>query len=348
MQETPRLQALLERAEKNLRALELFSGYLNLCPRFVTAEDISCLCRECGIGEEDAYCQLMAAACGLDMDDPASREMLDRYLRPGIRRMEAAACRQDPYYAAVRLPNVQKGAWKMGYKTFAPYEAFAADDPLLLPDGREVPQAGFFAEAFETPVVYENGREWMTVTPSEINTMTRDIQAAHGKVAVFGLGLGYYAFMAARKTDVREVVVIERDPSVIALFQEYILPQFTHPQKVRVLEADAYHYAAHMAGEAYDVAYVDIWHDVLDGVEMYLRMKRLEPCSPGTQFLYWIEPSMLAWLRGMALMEIAEEQEGPMLRTIGKVTSYDALVQALSQDGLRSIAPRIPLDVARR
>ena len=31
---------------------------------------------------------------------------------------------------------------------------------------------------------------------------------------------------------------------------------------------DAYEYAAHMGGEGYDYAYVDIWHDVLDGVEM--------------------------------------------------------------------------------
>ena len=188
----------------------------------------------------------------------------------------------------------------------------------------------------------------MTVTPSELNTMTADIQAVGGKVAVFGLGLGYYAFMAARKPEVGRVTVIERDSGVIALFREHILPAFENAEKVSVVQEDAYEYAAHMSGEGYDYAYVDIWHDVLDGVEMYLKMKRLENLSPGTRFLYWIETSMLCWLRGMALMEIAEKKDGPMLEAIGPVKGLEDLKRALSQEGLRRLAPRIPLEVTRR
>lgn len=275
--DAPRLQALLALSEQNLRALELFSGYLNLCPRFVTAREVRELTESCRVPEETAYRLLVAAACGLNAEESAAdRAMEERYLRCAIHRLDAAACRQDPYYRTIRMPEKTLGGWRMGYKRIEPYEAFASDDPLVLPDGREVPQVGYFTEAFDTPVVYENEREWMTVTPSEINTMTADIRAAFGKVAVFGLGLGYYAFMAAEKPEVREVVVIERDPNVIALFTEHILPQFPNKQKVRVVEADAYEYAAHMAQERYDAAYVDIWHDVLDGVEMYLKMKRLE------------------------------------------------------------------------
>lgn len=81
---------------------------------------------------------------------------------------------------------------------------------------------------------------------------------------------------------------------------------------------------------------------------MYLRMKRLEACAPGTKFLYWIEPSMLAWLRGMALMEIEEKTEGPMTRTLGEIGSAEELKKALSDDNLKAIAARIPLEVARQ
>ena len=188
----------------------------------------------------------------------------------------------------------------------------------------------------------------MTVTPSELSTMTADIRAVSGKVAVFGLGLGYYAFMAARKPEVTRVTVIERDPDVISLFREHVLPAFKNAEKVRVIQEDAYEYAAHMGGEGYDYAYVDIWHDVLDGVEMYLKMKRLEALSPGTHFLYWIETSMLCWLRGMALMEISEKKDGPMLDAIGPVKDLEELKRALSQEGLRRLAPRIPLEVTQR
>ena len=348
-QDRARLDSALLMAEKNLRALELFSGYLNLCPRFVNKDDVEMLCRECGVSAEAAYSLLMGAACGLDSaQNGEAREMQERYFRPAVHCMNAQACRADPYYASIRMPEAAQGAWTLGYKRLEPYESFASDDLRLMPDGREIPQVGYFTEPFLTPVVLENGREWMTVTPSEINTMTADIQAVSGKVAVFGLGLGYYAFMAARKPQVAQVTVIERDENVIALFEKHLLPQFPNREKIRLVRADAYEYAAHMAKEQYVYAYVDIWHDVLDGVEMYLKMKRLEHLSPGTAFLYWIETSMLAWLRGMALMEIAEDEDGPMMRTLGGITSFDSLMAAISQEGLRRLAPRIPLEIAKR
>lgn len=343
------LKRVLETAENNLRALELFSSYLHICPRFVKAEDIHSLTEDCGVDVETAQRLLVAAACGLDSDERKQDQLMEEgYFRFAIHRLDAQECRNDPYYQTIRLPEISRGKWKMGYKTIAAYELFTSDDLKVLPDGREIPQTGFFTEDFRAPVVEENGREWMTVTPSEINTMTADIRAAFGKVAVFGLGLGYYAFMASEKPDVTEIVVIERDSSVISLFKEFILPQFPHREKVTVIEADAYAFAETMGERQFDCAYVDIWHDVLDGVEMYLKMKRLEKHSPGTTFLYWIEPSMLAWLRGMALMEIAENNEGPMLRTIGRVQGVSELVEAVSDESLKRIAPLIPLEVTKR
>ncbi len=342
------LKGILQIAENNLRALELFSSYLHICPRFVKPEDIHSL-MECGVDTETAQRLLVAAACGLD---PEANEMdgimEEQYFRHAIHLLDAEECRRDPYYQTIRLPETARGKWKMGYKTIEAYELFTSDDLKVMDDGREIPQTGFFTEDFRAPVVEENGREWMTVTPSEINTMTADIEAAYGRVAVFGLGLGYYAFMASEKPNVSEVVVIERDASVISLFREFILPQFPHKDKITIVEEDAYVYAENMGDKLFDCAYVDIWHDVLDGVEMYLKMKRLEKHSPETKFLYWIEPSMLAWLRGMALMEIAEGVDGPMLQTIGRTCSLDDIMANLTDEGLRKIAPSILLEVARR
>ena len=347
--EHARLADVLQTAEYNLRALELFSSYLNICPRFIKTDDIKSLTEECGIDEQTACRLLASAACGLNAEESYDDRVLEeRYFRHAIHLLDADECRRDPYYQTIRLPEMKRGKWKMGYKTIEPYELFTSDDLLVLPDGREIPQTGFFCEAFRAPMVEENGREWMTVTPSEINTMTADIRKAHGKTVVFGMGLGYYAFMASEKEDVSQVVVVEREKDVISLFSEFILPQFPHADKVKVIEADAYAYAEQMGVEHFDCAYVDIWHDVLDGVEMYLRMKRLEKHSPGTEFLYWIEPSMLAWLRGMALMEIAEGAQGPMLETIGQVSTTEELRSVLSDENLKKIADRIPLEVAKR
>ena len=342
------MKNLLQTAEYNLRALELFSSYLHICPRFIKPADVQEL-TDCGVDTETAVRLLAAAVCGLNAEENAGDRALEEgYFRRAIHQLDAQACRKDPYYQLIRMPKITRGRWKMGYKTIAAYELFTADDPKTLPDGREIPQIGFFTEDFRAPIVEEDGREWMTVTPSEINTMTADIEAAYGKVAVFGLGLGYYAFMVSQKENVREVKVIERDKEVISLFKEFILPQFPNKQKITIIEADAYAYAEAMGSERFDCAYVDIWHDVLDGVAMYLRMKRLEHRSPGTKFLYWIEPSMLAWLRGMALMEVQEGQPGPMLRTIGDYDNAEDLRRKLSDEALRKIAAVIPLEVTQR
>ena len=347
--EQTKLENMLETAEYNLRALELFSSYLHICPRFVTAEDVKELKEACGVDVQTAVRLLVAAACGLNADESeADRVLEEDYFRHAIHLLDVNECRNDPYYQTIRMPETTRGTWKMGYRTIKAYELFTSDDLKVLGDGREIPQTGFFTEDFRAPIVEENGREWMTVTPSEINTMTADIHAVSGKVAVFGLGLGYYAFMASQKPDVTQVVVIERDKSVISLFREFILPQFPNKEKITVLEADAYVYAEKMGEEHFDWAYVDIWHDVLDGVEMYLKMKRLEKHSPDTQFLYWIEPSMLAWLRGMALMEVAEKTVGPMLKTIGTPQTADELAQLLSDENLRRVAKNIPLEVTKR
>lgn len=52
---------------------------------------------------------------GLDLEsDPWAREMARRYFQPGVRQLDAAACREDPYYAAVRLPQARRGPLDAG------------------------------------------------------------------------------------------------------------------------------------------------------------------------------------------------------------------------------------------
>ena len=65
---------------------------------------------------EEAYRLLMASACGLDhrRRPVGAGDGAARYFRPGVRRLDAAACRADPYYAAVRLPQARPGALDPG------------------------------------------------------------------------------------------------------------------------------------------------------------------------------------------------------------------------------------------
>ena len=164
-------------------------------------------------------------------------------------------------------------------------------------DGRIIPQVGFFEEEFIYPCICQNGREWMLITPNEIETMKKPIEKAFGNVLTYGLGLGYFAYMASAKPQVDSVTVIERDKNAIELFNAIILPQFDMRGKIRIIEFDALFFAAEQKKKAqkdFDFVFADIWHDPSDGAEIYRILKPLERSD--TEYSYWIEDTIKCYL----------------------------------------------------
>ena len=304
--------------EQNALITLAYSRYINFTPRFITADMVADLARECDTDPDAAYRLLLSAAMGLDtVDDPEHRRLERLYVTPGVKRLDPAVYRRDAYFQTVQLPTRAKGRWETLTATYAAYEPFVWNDPLVLPDLREIPQIGYFSEEFVFPAVLENGIEWMTVTPNEIETMRGPIEESHGSVLTLGLGLGYYAFHASEKATVSHVTVIERDPDVISLFKEHILPQFPHKEKITVIQADAFAFLEkELPKTQFDYLFADLWHDASDGLDMYLQIKRYEKAYPNTKFAYWIEPSLLSVLRSMVFERITDPVSPLQLRGV--------------------------------
>ncbi len=319
-------------SDNNLLVMELFSALLHerACP--FTKDEVEQFAQDVGMENQDAFCALVCAVCGLDSDlNPRHRLLKEKYISPALKEMDTAPYRADPFYQNVHLPEKKRGEWQLTHQCYQPYEMFCYDDTRALPDGRELPCIGYFTEKFTYPAVLQQGRLWMAITPNEVETMRADIEAAHGNILVLGLGLGYYAYMTARMEQVEQVTVVELDRDVIRLFEEELLPQFPNREKIRVIHADAFEYVEKVAKqEHYDFVYADIWHDVLDGTPMYLRFRALEQHIPGAEWRYWVEKSMLIWLRGL-IREAVETGEGPLTEHFAALPreSY------LSLDGLR-------------
>ena len=185
----------------------------------------------------------------------------------------------------------QAGAFELGYASYRPYELFVADDLRAYPDGAVLPVLGYFAQPFAYPVLTENGREWMTATPNEINTIRPAAEAAHGRVLTLGLGLGYFAFHALLNPRVESVTAVERSADAIRLFRERILPAFPRPERLTIMQADAFAAAPalYQSGQ-YNFVFADLWHDAADGLPMYERLKQME--TPGPEYRYWIEKTL--------------------------------------------------------
>lgn len=285
----------------------LIADYLNDSPCAVTPDLMSELLPPGADAatEEVVYGALLGGFLGLDPENSEEDRFLqEMYLRPGLRRIETAPYQENPYYRTIRIPEAAEGGWQLAWQGYQPYELFLRDDLILTDDLRQIPAIGYFTEAFTYPSVLQDGREWMSIKPSEIESSQAAVDGAFGRVVTFGLGLGYFAFMASEKPEVESVKVVELDPAVIALFRQHLLPQFPHRNKISVIQADAFDFLEHgMAEIQPDFVFMDIWHDISDGAPLYVRARPYESRYPHTRFTYWIDRSLKC-----SLIDFLEEE----------------------------------------
>ena len=272
----------------NGEILYKISRYLNFAERSIDAKQVEQVA-SCGVSRQKAVELLLGGY--LDLDEAAQRE----YLPYMLKKLDRVTYQKDEYYANVFFDNATKGNWQLKRASYAPYEIFVQDD-FKYDFQKVLPQLGYFDEAFEYPAVYQDGRLWMSVTPNEINTMREPICKANGKTLTFGLGLGYFAYMCSIKKEVESVTVVEKDKCVIELFEDIILPQFAFKDKIRIINDDAYAYLDKMQDKEYDYAFVDIYHDAGDGLEVYKKFKQRLGKFCHTQFDFWIEKTIKYYL----------------------------------------------------
>ena len=306
--DTVKTERLIETFEKNFRITQLYSTYLERFPNIITKDMIDTLCKDGLIKKEDAISALICEFFALDTDNNDNDRYLFRnYIMPSIRILDAKKYTENPYYKNIKLPDVKLENWEFKNESYEPYRAVICDDMIIRDDFSEIPPLGFFEERFDFPAVLEDGNEWMTLTPVDLDTSEKAIEDAHGRVVTFGLGLGYYAYMVSEKSNVESITVIEKSENVIKLFNQYILPQFSHPEKVKIINADAFEYAEfQMPKEKFDYAFVDTWRDASDGAPMYKKMKPFEKLSPDTKFSYWIENFLISNIRAEKIVKIIE------------------------------------------
>lgn len=302
-----KLSRLEKTFENNFKITRMYAEMLERYPEIITKEMIDTLTSDGEIEKKDAIVALLSEIFALDFDKSDDRVLIRDYLTPSVQILDRERYENNPYYQNIRLENIKDGSWEIKWEEYKPYQAVISGDMMLLEDFREVPPLGFFPESFRFPAILEGGNEWMTLTPVDLDTCDEAIAEAKGKVVTFGLGLGYYAYMASEKSEVESVTVVELSEEVIALFKKHILPQMPNRDKIKIVNCDAFEYAEKiMPSEGFDLAFVDTWRDASDGAPMYEKMKALEHLSPNTKFMYWIENFLVSRLRALKFAELID------------------------------------------
>ena len=309
-----RLSRLADTFALNFRLTNMYAQYLERYPELITEEMIAELTVDSDITAKEAVVAILSEAFGLDdARGGDERRLIRDYIAPSVRILDAKRYTENPYYTkvakrAIADGGISEGDWELKWEYYPPYRAAICDDMVIREDFSEYAPIGFFTEGFRFPAVLERKNEWMTLTPVDVDTCEEAINVARGRVITFGLGLGYYTYMVSEKADVESVTVVERSEDVIKLFKKHVLPHFSHPEKVHIINEDAFLYAEKIMPTAgFDYAFADTWRDASDGLAMYEKMKALEHLSRGTKFDYWIENFLISRKRALRFAELYEK-----------------------------------------
>ena len=161
----------------------------------------------------------------------------------------------------------------------------------------------------ETLVLTDGEIEWMLDAPSEAATNDPYARKAHGNVITFGLGIGYFLFMALLNPAVNHVTVIEQNEAIIETFRSVFLPLFPSPEKITIRCADAYDVWQAESLSDFDYIYADIWQSGDDGLfAMQRLLRQYQPPLENADF--WIEDSCVVPLRTLIYLHYEELAHG--------------------------------------
>lgn len=285
-----------ETRRENSHLLRQLSLYLNLLSDAIDGSMVEEISGKNADKEqrEYAYATLLATYCGYDFtDNPKHKKIFHERFTRMVFLQDEKDFLCDEYYKNIVFPNVKNESWEFKTMSFKPYEAFLANESVTDSQGRLFPRIGFFEKEFFYPAVLQDSREWMTVTPHEIRTTAPAVKESFGNVLTYGLGLGYFPYMVSLKDNVNSITIVEKDERVIGLFEKYLLPQYPHKEKIKVIHDDAFRFAKEETNKVfYDFIFADTWHDPSDGVEMYEKFKECEKYSPKSKYMYWIEDTL--------------------------------------------------------
>ena len=222
--------------------------------------------------------------------------------------LNAEDFKANPYLKAINELTFKEEGWTLSRVnrkayTLCPYQeeyAYGANYSIKM-------SLMIFKSDYIYPSISLYDTEWMSLNQHEIRTMEIPIQLARGKVLTLGLGLGYYAYMVSLKEEVKEVHIVEMDLELIKLFTKYLLPLFPHPEKIHIHKADAFYFIKDIKDKDYDFIFSDLWHNVADGYPAYLLLKKHFINFKYTQCSYWIENSILNYLRMLVIGVMKDE-----------------------------------------
>lgn len=187
---------------------------------------------------------------------------------------------------------------------------------------RNYTKLAYYDKDIIATVIVENGETWMSPTLTEKNTMAVPIKKAHRNVLTFGLGIGYFPYNCILKEEVESVTIVEKNPDIIKLFKEKILPQFNTIKNINIIEGDLFDYYNDEFLKNFDYIFVDIWKNETDGLAIYERMMKKIVTTKNID--YWIEEAILYTLQQSVFLYLKSIVEDKLSEYINSIEDAES------------------------
>ena len=351
---------LLDTKDINLSIADLTLDYLENCKNNI---DIDLFSSFEDLDKEKAFYYSLMDVMEIDYENKENRFIGENYILQGIKCLETKEYEENPYVKSIKIDGKHFKNLELKYLNYKPYEGFPFDDIKVDENNyfKETTQLGFFEKPYQFLALLENNKIWMSINPNEIETMKKPISNAKGNIVVFGLGMGYFAYMCSLKGDVKHITIIENNQNIIELFNSKIFPLFEYKNKITIIKSDAFKFVKKIKPNDFTYGFVDLWHNPNDGIHAFLMFKSEESRLEGLKFDYWLETGLLALLRRCLITLIDEEingstdeqyhyQECETDKIINKshfflknypINSYEDIKKLLSDNSLKSLASKL-------
>ncbi len=260
-----------------------------------------------GCDDNDEFFSQLIRFWGIPSDSKEEINILEKWVKPAISPLNSDYFSKNPYYSTVLPKPFKNDKYSLDYISFASYQPLPLDEITVKENDNfmEISPLSYFKEEQKYLALSKDGCVWMSITPNEINTMAPHIEKAKDDVLVFGLGLGYYPFMISLKEEVKHITIVEMDDTIIDIFKKHILPFFKHKDKIEIVKDDAKRYIKNL-DKKYDTIFIDLWHNPVDGLPLFIYFKQFENRYRQSKFQYWLEESLIALYR-RCILTVFEE-----------------------------------------
>ncbi len=293
--DTKKFEKLLDQKEKNIFIASLVNEIISSQDRYFNQQNIN---------------NSITTLSNLYLNDLEEINVFKDQIE--LSKLEIKDYINNPYINKINKITINKNNYHLKLNKYKPFELFISDE-IKIDDKnfyKEYTNIGYFNKDFSYLSLDYKNDVWMLISPNEINTMKKHIELAHGNILTFGLGLGYFQYMASIKNNINKIYIIEKDATIIDIFNKEILPQFENKDKIVIIQDDAYNFIKNkMDSIKFDYAFIDLYHNPNDGLEFYLTFKSIENKYKNVTFSYWLDTSLMALVRRIMLSLLIEQYE---------------------------------------